>query len=158
MAKIKYTSASPKAGTIEHIDNATAATLVAAGFAEIVPAIRRGEKGWLEERLAQSALVTAPGEHDTVAGVRATEWGIHQSGKVVAVIKRVGSDTFFFDTPPADTPRSIVQQFLDVASASPEANAVAIAAAKAAQDEQARKDKWSGQRVVRTAIFGSKPL
>src|ERR1700722_9483387 len=100
--KIRYLPSSPKHPQVEHVRNDVGNTLVAAGFAEIVPAIRRGEKGWLEERLAQSALVTAPGDHDTVAGVTATEWGIHQSGKVVAVIKRVGSDTFFFDAPPAD--------------------------------------------------------
>ena len=148
---------SPKAGLTEHLPPLVAQTLIASGFADASPMPERGSAAWLAARNEQAQTCTGTAA-DTVAGVSGIEWGIHQSGKVVAVIKRVGSDTFFFDTPPADTPRSIVQQFLDAASLSPEANAVAIAAAKAAQDEQARKDKWAGHRTVMSAVFGSKPL
>lgn len=159
--KIQYTEfvADPSLrNTTVNLPAHVAQVLIAQGSAKALPAPRRGTNEYLQMRAEESALVTAPSDYDTPAGVSATEWGLHLKGKVVAVIKRSGSDTFFFDSPPADCPRSIVQQFLDACLASPEANAVAIAAAKQKQDEQARKDKWAGQGVVRTALFGSKQL
>ncbi len=159
--KIQYTEfvADPSLrNTITNLPAHVAQVLIAQGSAKAVPMPARGSKEWLAARNEQAATATVPDAHDTVAGVSGVEWGIHQSGKVVAVIKRVGSDTFFFDTPPADCPRSITQQFLDAASLSPEANAVAIAAAKKSQEEQERKDKWAGHRTVMSAVFGSKPL
>jgi hypothetical protein len=36
MPKIRFTAASPKAGKTEHVNTATASTLIAAGFAELV--------------------------------------------------------------------------------------------------------------------------
>jgi hypothetical protein len=159
--KITYTQfvADPALrGTTTNLPAHIAQVLIAQGAAKAEPMPARGSAGWLAARNEQAATATVPDAHDTVAGVAGVEWGIHVRGVVVAVIKRVGSDTFFFDAPPVDCPLGIVQQFLDAANLSPEANAVAIAAAKKAQEEQARKDKWAGQGVVRKAIFGSKPL
>jgi hypothetical protein len=150
---------SPKAGLTEHLPPLIAQALIATGYADACPMPARGSAGWLAARNEQAQTATAPSAYDTVAGAPGITWGIQnqRSGKV-NVIKRVDSDTFFFDAPPADCPRSIIQQFLDAAAVNTEANAVAIAAAKKAQEEQERKDKWAGHRTVMAAQFGSKPL
>jgi hypothetical protein len=161
MAKIKYTAASPKAGQTEHKDNATAATLIAAGFAEAVVEPQRGSKGngWLEARLEQSRLAGPLDPHSTSGWVNGTEWGVQtQKSGQVHVIKRSRGEVLFFDGPPQDCPASIRQQYLDAAAVNPEANAVAYAAAKKAQAEQDRKDKTAGLITVVSALFGSKPL
>jgi hypothetical protein len=151
---------SPKAGLTEHLPPLVAQTLIASGFAELCSMPERGSAGWLAARKEQAATVTAPGPHDVVPSAPdGIEWGVKTtaSGKVM-VLKRIDGQLFFLDGPPADAPAGIRQQWLAATAANPEANAVALAAAKAAQDEQTRKDKWAGQRTVRTALFGSKPL
>ncbi len=151
---------SPKAGLTEHLPPLVAQTLIASGFAELCPMPERGSAGWLAARKEQAATVTAPGPHDTVpAAPDGIEWGVKTtaSGKVM-VLKRIDGQLFFLDGPPADAPAGTLAQWFDATAANPEANAVAIAAAKKAQQEQDRKDKSAGNISVMAAMFGSKPL
>lgn len=157
--KVKFVNPNNKKfGTTEHIENTTGRTLIALGECEEVALPARGSAGWLAARNEQAATAV-PNPADTPAGVAATEWGIQnlRSGKV-HIIKRVGSDTFFFDGPPQDCPASIRQQWLDATAVNPEANAVALAAAKAAQANRDRADKAAGKLSILSTVFGSKPL
>jgi len=98
---------SPKAGLVEHIDNATAKTLISAGFAEHVP-----YKDFRERLAAESTSQTA----GTVVSVSVsgTEWGFDSScsqfRQPVIIFKR-GAETTYYDAPVKDTPASIVKQF-----------------------------------------------
>jgi len=100
---------SPKAGLVEHLDNATAKTLIAAGFAEHVP-----YKDFRERLAAESTSQTA----GTVVSVSVvgTEWGFDgscsQFRQPVIIFKR-GSETTYYDAPVKDTPASIVKQFYE---------------------------------------------
>ena len=145
---------SPKAGITEHLRPDVARVLIASGSAEEVTLPRYGSAGWLAARNEQASLAV-PSPTDTPAGVTGVEWGIQnlRSGKV-NIIKRVGSDTYFFDGPPQDCPRSICQQFIDAAERS-DVNAIAVAAAKQAQADRDRADKTAGKVSVLSTIFGS---
>jgi hypothetical protein len=157
--KVKFVNPNNKKfGSTEHIENTTGRTLIALGECEEVPAIRRGEKGWLEERNAQAALVTGPSEWDTPAFTPGISWGVLRLKTGANIIKTVDGATLYFDVPPADCPASVCQQFLDVLGANAEVNAVAIAAAKQAQLERDIADKAAGNLSVRVAMFGSKRL
>jgi hypothetical protein len=100
---------SPKAGLVEHLDNATAKTLIAAGFAEHVP-----YKDFRERLAAESTSQTA----GTVVSVSVvgTEWGFDgscsQFRQPVIIFKR-GAETTYYDAPVKDTPASIVKQFYE---------------------------------------------
>jgi hypothetical protein len=98
---------SPKAGLVEHIDNATARTLIAAGFAEPVP-----YKDFRERLAAESTSQTA-GTIVSV-GVSGTAWGFDgscsQFRQPVIIFKR-GAETVYYDAPVKDTPAAIVKQF-----------------------------------------------
>lgn len=118
--KVRYTAASPKAGQVEHLPPHIGNTLVAAGFAEAVPLPSRNDPGWLDARNEQAALaVPQPGDVDPNA--KGTEWGIRERTSSdgfshARIIMRRGSETFYFDAPPADCPASIkarFQQLLD---------------------------------------------
>jgi hypothetical protein len=158
--KVKFTNPNNKKfGTTEHIENTTGRTLIALGECEEVCAPLRTSPDWLAWRKEQDALRTGPSIYDTVPSApKGIEWGIKQTGKKVLVLKKVDGQLFFLDGPPKDAPASIVQQFLDAAAKDPEANAVAIEAAKRKQQEQDRTDKSLGNRTVMAALFGSKPL
>lgn len=131
-----------------------AQVLIAQGSAKAVPMPRHGSKDWLAARNEQASLAV-PSPTDTPAGVTGVEWGIQnlRSGKV-NIIKRVGSDTYFFDGPPQDCPRSICQQFIGAAERS-DVNSIAVAAAKQAQADRDRVDKTAGKVSVLSTIFGS---
>jgi len=157
--EIQYLPSSPKYPQTEHVRNDIGETLIHAGFAVRVSEPPRGSAEWLAWRNKRAQTVTAPSPYDTIAGAPGTTWGVlNQRNGVVLVIKRVDSDTFFFDAPPAECPRSVIQQFLDACAANTGANAVAIAEAKKVQAEQDRKDKSAGRITVLSAMFGSKPL
>jgi hypothetical protein len=100
---------SPKAGLVEHIDNATARTLIAAGFAEHVP-----YKDFRERLAAESTSQTAC----TIVSVSVsgTEWGFDgscsQFRQPVIIFKR-GAETTYYDAPVKDTPASVVRQFYE---------------------------------------------
>ena len=100
---------SPKAGLVEHIDNSTAKTLIAAGFAEHIP-----YKDF-RERLAAEATSQTAGTVVSV-GVAAVEWGFDgsctQFKQPVIIFKR-GSETTYYDGPVKDTPCAIVKQFYE---------------------------------------------
>ena len=74
------------------------------------------------------------------------------------VIKRVGSEVYFYDAPPSDCPRTITAQYLSDAAEHTEANSMQLAAAKDAQADRDRADKKAGNVSVLSAIFGSKQL
>jgi hypothetical protein len=67
--KIKYLPSSPKFPLEEHVRNDVGATLVAAGFAELIPAARRGSREWLADLLADQAATTP---------AAVVTWGIHR--------------------------------------------------------------------------------
>jgi hypothetical protein len=162
MAQIKYIAPSPKAGTTEHTDNVAASLLVKAGFAEYVPQPNRNTpdptNAWLRSIQEQDAM-RKPSVHDTRADVVGVEWGVKVLGSGAAnIIKRCGSETYFYDSAPADCPASIRQQFLDAAAVRPEANRAAIEAAKQEQVNREREDKSASRIQVMSALFGSKPL
>jgi hypothetical protein len=147
-------------GTKAHVPRSVAEVAVGYQQAEYVPPANYGTTEWLEERQAQSAAATGPSAYDTptlAAGV--IEWGLQhlKSGKA-NVIKKVGSDVYFYDVPPSDTPARIVRQYDDACAVNPEANRAAIEAAKRAQQERDRADKTAGHVAVMSAMFGSKPL
>jgi hypothetical protein len=97
--KVRYTSASPKSGTIEHLQPHVAATLIAAGFCEAVPLPHRGSPDWLKARQEQAALVTKPHPEDVVVqniqGVVWENFTLPRSGQP-AILRKSGSETVRF--------------------------------------------------------------
>lgn len=133
--KIQYTAASPKANQVEHVSQQVGQTLVAAGFAVPVPLPPRGSKGWLAAIQELDALRTKPHAEDVVPpGADGVLWSVTvQASQKVNVVKKVDGTIWFFDGPPADAPANIRQQFIELASINPAANAIALEAAKRAQ-------------------------
>jgi len=141
-----------KIGTVEHIENQTGRTLIALGVAEEIKLPARGSEGWLAARKELSDAIHAPGPGDVVGG-NGIEWGVKQmlKGGKALVIKKVDGQVFYLDGPPADCPATIRQQFADMCSRNPEANAIALAAAKQTQTERDFADRSKANTVVRVA-------
>ena len=139
--KITYTEfAAPNLrGTTAHVPPALGASLIATGFAVACPLPRRGQKGWLEARLEQSNLAGPPDPQDVSANfVQGTEWGVKDrvtSQGQVLILKRSGSETTFFATPPPDCPESVIARFEQLGGKFDGAAAAQLERAKA---EQAR--------------------
>jgi hypothetical protein len=110
MAKIQYIAPSPKAGQIEHVRPDTARTLVAAGFAIDIP-----YKDF-RARLADAGAANDP--HNVNPCVEGVQWGVKDANEsgfgVVAVVKRFGSETTWYSTPPEDAPESIKRRYRDL--------------------------------------------
>jgi hypothetical protein len=91
IVEILYIAPSPKAGQKEHIDNATGATLVRAGFAQEIPAPKRGTNEHLAWKAERVAAITTPDPHDVVPEfVKVPVWEIstaNRSGKPSLVFK-----------------------------------------------------------------------
>jgi hypothetical protein len=156
MTKIQYTSASPKAGQIEHISSSVAATLIAAGFATAVPFPPRGSKEWLAAIQEVDRMNTQPSQYDTPVPANGVEWAATvMSSGLVRVIKKINGSIWWFDGPPTECPESIRAQFLQLANLNPGANAEALDAAKRSQVDANNKarDVFNGVRnVVKLAI------
>jgi hypothetical protein len=97
--KVRYLPASPKNGTIEHLQPHVAATLIAAGFCEAVPLPMRGSPDWLKARQEQSALVTKAHPEDVVVqNIIGTVWEnftLPFSGQP-AILRKSGSESVRF--------------------------------------------------------------
>jgi hypothetical protein len=155
--KIKYVSPSPKAGTEEHVRNDVGQTLVAAGFAVAVPLPKRGTNEWLKAIAEIDAMRTKPSEYDTVPpAADGVLWSATILGSgLVRIIKKVGSEVYWFDGPPKECPANVREQFLQLANLNPGANASALDAAKRAQqdaDAAARNAFLGVRNVVKVAI------
>ena len=108
--KIKFLSG-PRTGQFDHAPNTQETQLlVKAGIIEIIP--------WKDyrERLAATAAEQTAGTVVPVT-VQHVEWGFLPPGNslfhVRAIVKRTGSETIWFRTPPSDCPDSILKQFLE---------------------------------------------
>ena len=124
-------------GTEQHVARSLAEVACGYGQAEIVPPARWGTTEWHAERLAQSAAVTEPGDHDTPAQFfDQPVWSVAAlvSG-TVCVVKSFKSETTRYEAPPVDCPLSIVEQYLSLKNVDPAAGALALDAAKRAQVE-----------------------
>ena len=113
--KIKFIPPSPKAGTIEHIDNATGRTLIAAGFAEEIK-----YKNYVERLAEEGQGMQQQPDPNFVQGiqysVRERQFGSINTGHAF-IERRSGSETLFFDTLesiPADCPKNIIVHFLEL--------------------------------------------
>ena len=105
---------------------------------EVKPA-RRGTKEWFTERREQSALAGSPDSQDVNPCVKGVEWGVKgvsDSGfRVPTVIKKFGSETVYFSSPPADAPASIKQRFADLTNSTGSTAAADFEAARNRQIE-----------------------
>jgi hypothetical protein len=135
--KIRFLAPSPKAGQIEHCENAAGRALILAGLAEAVPYRD------FRERLAATAA-TASGHGSIDATVVGVEWGIRESDgspySVNSIIKKSGSNTTWYSAPPDDAPESIKRRWkelVDVAPRDPFEKERAISA----QQEQQERDR-----------------
>jgi hypothetical protein len=142
MAKIQYTSASPKAGQIEHVSSSVAATLCAAGFATAVPFPPRGSKDWLAAIQELDRLNTQPSQYDVVPEApTGISWAVKKTdgGKVV-IIRRTMEQVDWLSAPTPDTPQNIAQQFREM-SGDDEAVAIANEKQKNAVKEVMAQEK-----------------
>jgi hypothetical protein len=162
--KVKYTQFVPDPslrGTTTHLPAHIAQVLIASGQATAVPFPRRdGSPEWMAA-IAEEDAARKPSHHDTVGGLApgVTEWGCKAlaSGKAV-IVRRVGGETNFLDSPPVECPISVQQQYFDLCAVSPEQNSITLEAARDAQAKQEFADKTAGRLSVFGALFGSKPL
>jgi hypothetical protein len=142
MAKIQYSSASPKAGQIEHVSSSVAATLCAAGFATAVPFPPRGSKDWLAAIQELDRLNTQPSQYDVVPEApTGVSWSVKKmdGGKVV-IIRRTMEQVDWLSAPTPDTPQNIAQQFREM-SGDDEAVAIANEKQKNAVKEVMAQEK-----------------
>jgi hypothetical protein len=137
--KIKFINPNnQKFGTVQHIENTTARTLIALGEAEEVRMPKRGDVGWLEARQEQAALSTVADSHDTpVTFVDPPQWFIKagKSDSKPIVVKRFGFEEYCFAAPPEDCPQDVCRVFAQQANVDPAAAAEAIDAARRRQME-----------------------
>ena len=111
--RIRFIEPSPRAGEVTHIDNITGRTLIASGFAELVP-----YKDY-RERLSQEGQVGSDGTNVNPNVVSGVEWGVLQpeiTTNPVCIIRRFANETVYFDGVPDPVkwgvcPPSIVAQF-----------------------------------------------
>jgi hypothetical protein len=101
-------------GTInDKLPRSIAQGVVASGLATEIP-----YKNYFERLAAEGQSQTA----GAVVNVQVvgTEWGFsdakHSQFKIPVVVKRFGSETIWYSTPPSDCPASILKQFLDAQS------------------------------------------
>jgi hypothetical protein len=123
--QIRFVPPSPKAGTLEHCENAAGRALILAGFAEEVKYTD------FRQRLAAEAFPKA--DKPTV------EWGFQPSDGGAysknCIIKRANGSTTFYAAPPDDCPRSIVERFNALVESDKNNPAETLAAAKRAAAE-----------------------
>ncbi len=143
--KIIYSAASPKSGQTEHVSQQVGQTLIAAGFASLVPLPPRGTNAWLAAIKEIDAMRTKPSQYDTVPpAANGIEWSATILGSgLVRVIKKIDGTVWWFDAPPADCPKNIREQFLQLAAINPGANAMALEAAKRAQQDYEEKVRYA---------------
>lgn len=153
--RVTYIPPSPKAGQTEHVRNDVGRTLVSAGFA-------REEKYRDYREMLANEAPTASGHGSVDPNVSGTEWGVkdksESSFSQVVIIKRTGSATTYYSTPPTDCPSAIVAQWQAL---KPNEDAEVIAEQvlqqkyrqATAQSEQKQADKAG---VLSTLLFGTK--
>jgi hypothetical protein len=143
-----------KNGTADHVTRTFAEVAVGYGQADYAPKPNYGTPEWLQERWEQSArAVPTPGEVNVC--VDGVQWGVQPAiagyaWSKVMVVKKVGSETFFYATPPPDAPLPIVQQYWDLVGRveDPETIRVRECQLAAAQQAQDIADKQA-ERAVR---------
>ncbi len=127
-----------KFGTVEHIENTAGRTLIALGECEAVP-----YRDFRERLAAEASPAAAPVQ---------ISWGVKEAdGSVFStptIVKKVGSETFYFDGPPADCPPSIVAQYNELKNVDPGAARAAIEKAKREQEEQERAERTRTRSLV----------
>lgn len=112
--KIKFLSG-PRTGQIDHAPNSQEIQLLAkAGIIEIIP------YSSYRERLAAEHS-SARGHGSTDPNVVGVEWGLKDRAQSplskVLIIKRVGAQTFYLESPDTDTPPSIVARWAELTKA-----------------------------------------
>lgn len=136
--KIKYTAASPKNGTEEHVRNDVGLTLIAAGFAQAVPFPQtRGSNEWLAA-MKEINADRKPSCHDTVVpNVYPPTWEVELSSRnEVLVVFRSGCQVTRYSSPPKECPKVFAEQYRAAKAANnPGAAAQALASAKIKQSE-----------------------
>jgi hypothetical protein len=108
--KIKFISPSPKAGTVEHVENVAGRALVIAGFAEeCKPANYRERLAQEQERIN----ATAPPPQPVLWGIREALCNDPYSPRFV-ITKTSATETLHFSTLPSDAPPGIKQRWADL--------------------------------------------
>jgi hypothetical protein len=131
-----------------HVARSVAEYAVEFKQATYAPRSNYGSKEWVEERqLADAARGTINGDTNPVQVEES--WGVQDkisATSAVRVIRRKGAETFWYDSPPPNCPRSIAEQWKRLhISASPEqhvANELLKEKAQIAAHEQ--KDRVTG--------------
>ena len=136
--RIQYLPAFPKHPLIEHVRPDVGRTLIAAGFAQEIR-----YKDFRERLAAEGAVGTDPS--NTNVGIAAAEWGVIPSSissfREDVVVKKIGTETIYFDAPPADAPLAIKKQWADLKGEDINANSRAIDKAKQEQVEREEREK-----------------
>lgn len=144
--KIRYTAASPKAGIEEHLNNQTAATLIAAGFAVHVPYKNFVEFMNAEHREGRDPNNSNPPQ---VVGV-VWECSANARSGVPTIYRRQGGEVArMTDEAQAiqyGVPDSVLKTYREL-TANGDAEAIALAAAKQEQIQRESADKTS-QRIA----------
>lgn len=143
--KIKFKNPnSLKYGTIEHMENSVARTLIAMGEAEAVP-----YTGYVQRLSEESALRTKTAAGDAVPEFfTAPTWNVKQhqrSGKVV-VEKRAGTELTTFDGPPSDCPENVRRAFAALVGAPDKTVADYFAREKAVRDQAEYNERIKAAR------------
>jgi hypothetical protein len=130
--KIKYLPASPKFPLEEHVRNDVGATLVAAGFAELIPPARRGSREWLADLLADQAAATP---------AAIVTWGIHRGRDTnrPAIVGRCSLEvcgSVRFEAKPEDAHRTTFHHSHGAAAPEKVPDAVVKAYAAAVKEDQ----------------------
>ena len=123
----------PRAGEIVHAPHSQEIQIMAAcGFVEILPELKRGTNEYLAERGALSPAPSIP-----------VEWGVTgDSYRQTAVVKKRGSETTYYDSPPADCPASVAARFHEM-KRDPEAAAAVL--------DEARRNQATYDERIKTA-------
>lgn len=110
MPKIRFTAASPKAGQTEHVNTATASTLIAAGFAELVP-----YKNFVEFMNANHRSGSDPSNSNPAPPVSGVEWSCVRLTDRAVIFRKSGFETTRIETLAvaiqAGCPESLCRQF-----------------------------------------------
>jgi hypothetical protein len=131
--KIRYTAASPKAGIEEHLNNQTAATLIAAGFAVHVPYKSFVEFMNAEHRQGSDSNNVNPPQ------VQGVQWSCSTktNGRPIIFRKSGGETARIEDEQQAiqyGAPESVLKQFRELVAVQ------GVNAAEAARPEQVKRE------------------
>jgi hypothetical protein len=125
-------------GTLAHVSKTEAELRVILKQAVHNKRPNFGTPEWAEERCTLDAAGAANDPHNVNPCVEGVQWGVKDASSsgfnVVTVIKKFGSETTIYSTPPTDAPKSIVKLFEDLSNSTGRSTAAAdFEAAKVAQ-------------------------